>query len=136
MFQLVSFTISAIVEILSCIAIHPILNRVGRKLPYFVAAIGFALVALGTILFQSLFADPNRGIWFRIEKQSSTFCFFFKDQKTIRFVMNVLLKFFASGSYNIIYIYANELFPTRIRNTGMGICSMVARKFIFNVFCF
>jgi hypothetical protein len=42
--------------------------------------------------------------------------------------MNVLLKFFASGSYNIIYIYANELFPTRIRNTGMGICSMVARK--------
>jgi len=42
--------------------------------------------------------------------------------------MNVLLKFFASGSYNIIYIYANELFPTRIRNTGMGICSMVARN--------
>ncbi len=42
--------------------------------------------------------------------------------------MNVLLKFFASGSYNIIYIYANELFPTRIRNTGMGICSMIARN--------
>jgi len=64
LFQLVSFTISAIVEILSCIAIHPILNRVGRKLPYFLAAIGFALVALGTILFQSLFADPNQGISF------------------------------------------------------------------------
>jgi hypothetical protein len=45
--------------------------------------------------------------------------------------MNVFLKFFASGSYNIIYIYANELFPTRIRNTGMGICSMVARKQLF-----
>jgi hypothetical protein len=40
--------------------------------------------------------------------------------------MNVLLKFFAAGSYAIIYIYANELFPTGIRNTGMGICSMVA----------
>jgi hypothetical protein len=46
--------------------------------------------------------------------------------------MNVLLKFFASGSYNIIYIYANELFPTRIRNTGMGICSMVARNELFS----
>jgi len=46
--------------------------------------------------------------------------------------MNVSLKFFAAGSYTIIYIYANELFPTGIRNTGMGICSMVARKiFIF-----
>ncbi|CAF1528287.1 unnamed protein product [Rotaria sp. Silwood1] len=41
--------------------------------------------------------------------------------------MNVLLKFFASLSYGIIYVYANELFPTRIRNTGMGMCSMVAR---------
>ena len=46
----------------------------------------------------------------------------------ITFIMNVLLKFFASAGYNIIYIYANELFPTRIRNTGMGICSMIARK--------
>ena len=43
------------------------------------------------------------------------------------FIVNVILKFFASGSYAIIYIYANELFPTQIRNTGIGICSMIAR---------
>jgi MFS family permease len=43
------------------------------------------------------------------------------------FMVNVILKFFASGSYAIIYIYANELFPTQVRNTGIGICSMVAR---------
>jgi MFS family permease len=42
-------------------------------------------------------------------------------------MVNVILKFFASGSYAIIYIYANELFPTQVRNTGIGICSMVAR---------
>jgi len=43
------------------------------------------------------------------------------------FIINVVLKFLASGSYAIIYIYANELFPTQGRNTGMGVCSMVAR---------
>lgn len=52
--SLVSFTISALVEILSCIAIHPILNRVGRKVPYFIAAVCFAVVALGTIFLQNL----------------------------------------------------------------------------------
>jgi MFS family permease len=42
-------------------------------------------------------------------------------------IINGLLKFLASATYAIIYIYANELFPTNVRNTGMGICSMVAR---------
>lgn len=42
-------------------------------------------------------------------------------------IINGLLKFLASASYAIIYIYANELFPTKVRNTGMGICSMIAR---------
>lgn len=43
------------------------------------------------------------------------------------FAINNALKFLSSGSYALIYIYANELFPTQIRNTGMGVCSMVAR---------
>lgn len=43
------------------------------------------------------------------------------------FIVNIALKFFASGSYTVIYIYANELFPTEVRNTGIGICSMVSR---------
>ncbi len=42
-------------------------------------------------------------------------------------LINITLKFVASSSYAIIYIYANELFPTNVRNTGMGICSMIAR---------
>ena len=51
-------------------------------------------------------------------------------------VINGLLKFLASASYAIIYIYANELFPTNVRNTGMGICSMVARiGAIIGTFC-
>lgn len=51
-------------------------------------------------------------------------------------IINGSLKFFASASYAIIYIYANELFPTNVRNTGMGICSMVARiGAIIGTFC-
>ena len=42
-------------------------------------------------------------------------------------MVNIALKFLASGSYVIIYIYANETFPTQGRNTGMGVCSMIAR---------
>lgn len=55
------------------------------------------------------------------------FYFTFVAQYILMFIINVVLKFLASGSYAIIYIYANELFPTQGRNTGMGICSMVAR---------
>ncbi len=51
-------------------------------------------------------------------------------------IINISLKFVASSSYAIIYIYANELFPTNVRNTGMGICSMVARiGAIIGTFC-
>jgi MFS family permease len=51
-------------------------------------------------------------------------------------IINGALKFLASASYAIIYIYANELFPTNVRNTGMGICSMIARiGAIIGTFC-
>jgi len=52
---------------------------------------------------------------------------FVLDQYILMFMINIALKFLASGSYVIIYIYANETFPTQGRNTGMGVCSMIAR---------
>ncbi|CAF0776174.1 unnamed protein product [Adineta steineri] len=104
-----SFAISACVEIVSYIVLHLILNRIGRKRPYFVAVFGFAIVALLSIPVQNLMVKNS------------------PSQKVVIFMINVLLKFLAAGSYAIIYIYSNELFPTGVRNTGMGICSMVAR---------
>ena len=42
-------------------------------------------------------------------------------------------KFCASMSYAIIYLFSSELFPTSIRNTGMGCCSMMARLNILSM---
>ena len=50
---LVSFTISACVEILSYIVLHLVLNRIGRKKPYFIAVLCFAIIALLTIPIQN-----------------------------------------------------------------------------------
>lgn len=36
-------------------------------------------------------------------------------------------KFFASASHSIIYLYTSEIFPTSIRNSCVGACSMMAR---------
>jgi MFS family permease len=62
--------------------------------------------------------------------------YFFLAQTILMNIINSALKFLASASYAIIYIYANELFPTNVRNTGMGICSMIARiGAIIGTFC-
>jgi hypothetical protein len=36
-------------------------------------------------------------------------------------------KFGASGAFAIVYLYTAELFPTAIRGTATGLCSMMAR---------
>ena len=36
-------------------------------------------------------------------------------------------KFGASGAFAIVYLYTAELFPTAIRSTATGLCSMMAR---------
>ena len=36
-------------------------------------------------------------------------------------------KFGASGAFAIVYLYTAELFPTSIRSTATGLCSMMAR---------
>lgn len=54
-------------------------------------------------------------------------CEKYLEQRILLYLINVMLKFLASGSYAIIYIYSNELFPTQARNTSVGVCSMVGR---------
>ena len=42
-------------------------------------------------------------------------------------VMLMLGKSGASGAFSVIYIYTSELFPTSVRNTAVGVCSMTGR---------
>ena len=41
--------------------------------------------------------------------------------------MALIGKMLASGNFSVVYMYTAELFPTIIRNTAIGSCSMVAR---------
>ena len=36
-------------------------------------------------------------------------------------------KFFCAAAFSIVYVYAGELFPTVVRNVGVGSSSMCAR---------
>ncbi|XP_014800348.1 PREDICTED: solute carrier family 22 member 13-like [Calidris pugnax] len=50
-----------------------------------------------------------------------------EDQPVVTTVLATIGKFTASASFSTSYVYAAELFPTVIRQTGVGLCSMSAR---------
>ena len=45
------------------------------------------------------------------------------------YTLSVLIsgKFGCSGAFCIIYVFTAEIYPTAVRTTGLGLCSMVAR---------
>ncbi|NWY56317.1 S22AD protein, partial [Chionis minor] len=49
------------------------------------------------------------------------------DQPVVTTVLAVIGKFMATASFSTSYVYSAELFPTIIRQTGVGLCSMSAR---------
>ncbi|NXH15794.1 S22AD protein, partial [Bucco capensis] len=49
------------------------------------------------------------------------------DQPVVTTVLAIIGKFTASASFSTSYVYSAELFPTVVRQTGVGLCSMSAR---------
>ncbi len=100
-----TFAIAALMELAAYIVTHFIVDKLGRKYPYF-----FFLLAAG------------------ISCLSITINIFDDDkQKIFVVIMAMIGKFFASAAYATIYMYSSEMFPTSIRNSCMGACSMMAR---------
>ncbi len=56
-----SFTLSAVVELLAYIVVHLILDRIGRKLPYCLFAILFGIVALLVLPVQKFMTKDSQG---------------------------------------------------------------------------
>lgn len=50
-----------------------------------------------------------------------------KDDDTVKLVFGQLGKFAITGSFAMVYLYAAELFPTVLRNSGMAFSSFWAR---------
>ena len=96
-----SFAIGAVVEIASYVATHFCLDKLGRKLPYVLSLFGAGVSLLAI--------------------------FFIGNDKLLIIILAMVGKFCVSASYAIIYLYSSELFPTSIRNSCMGACSMMAR---------
>ncbi|XP_050394985.2 organic cation transporter protein [Patella vulgata] len=101
-----NFCISGAVEIPANILCIVFLNRVGRKVPLVLSMCvgGIACILSGTI--------PINGN---------------TDIETLTIVLAMIGKFFISASYAIIYLLAAEVFPTVVRNIGVGVASMSAR---------
>ncbi|KAM8899193.1 solute carrier family 22 member 4-like isoform 1-T1 [Spinachia spinachia] len=49
------------------------------------------------------------------------------DITSIPVVLEILGKFCMTSSFCVVYTYTSEIFPTVVRNTAMGCCSMAAR---------
>ncbi|NXD77451.1 S22AD protein, partial [Halcyon senegalensis] len=49
------------------------------------------------------------------------------DQPAATTVLAIIGKFTASASFSTSYVYSAELFPTVVRQTSVGLCSMSAR---------
>ncbi|NXN64269.1 S22AD protein, partial [Himantopus himantopus] len=50
-----------------------------------------------------------------------------EDQPVVTTILATIGKFTASASFSTSYVYSAELFPTVVRQTGVGLCSMSAR---------
>ena len=94
-----SFIFTALIEIPSYIFCVSIMDHWGRK-PIFV----FSLFLTGVTTIPAAFLGEGTG-------------------KTI---LSLVGKFGASASFSIVYLYTAELFPTVVRSTAVGLCSMMA----------
>ena len=105
----VNFAIAGLVEIPSLLLNIFGLKYLGRK--YFtVGTMLLASLSYITIVLMSAYKEPI-GVHFQ----------------TLKLLFSMTGKLFIFSSFNAIYIHSGEIFPTVLRHTGIGSCSIAAR---------
>ncbi|XP_063709471.1 organic cation transporter protein-like [Culicoides brevitarsis] len=97
-----NFTFSNIIEIPAHLLALLLVNKIGRRW-----SMCGALVLAGLSCVATEFVST--------------------DETQLRFVLYLIGKFSISISFTIIYVYTAEMFPTNLRNSLLGICSMFGR---------
>ena len=46
---------------------------------------------------------------------------------TLQIVIVMIGRLFGAFGFGLVYLYTTELFPTKIRNTATGSCSMIGK---------
>jgi len=96
-----NFIVSSVIEIPAYILVLLVMDIIGRK-PLF----------SGSLLFTGI---------------ACIICGVLETGSTFRTVLAMTGKLFASANFAIVYMYTAELYPTIIRSTGVGCCSVMAR---------
>ncbi|VDN27753.1 unnamed protein product [Cylicostephanus goldi] len=99
----INFIFAASVEIPALILVFLGLDRIGRR---FVTSLGYFLA--GACLLINYFMGDNVPL-------------------AVSIIQMMISRGAITGTYAAMYTYTPELFPTVIRNTAMGLCSMIAR---------
>ncbi|XP_048771493.2 organic cation transporter protein-like [Ostrea edulis] len=101
-----NFFLLAVVEFPAYALCIILLDRIGRKKLHCSFMVLGGLACLSTI-FPVLFGD--------------------KSLQPVTLTLAILGKIGSAGAFGVVYVFSAELFPTVVRNAGMGACSCVAR---------
>ncbi|XP_033741202.1 organic cation transporter protein-like [Pecten maximus] len=102
----VNMFLSGLVEIPANIIALLLLDRIGRKKTYFFSMMFGGCACVSTIL-PILYGE--------------------KENQTIILVLAMLGKFGVSAAFNTMYFFSTELYPTVVRNAGLGASSCASR---------
>ena len=101
----INFTLASLIDLPSCFAAQFLLSRIGRRLSLFFLLLGGSFSCLLCMLLQ--FQGGNNVATVSITALGGRFCIF--------------------ASFAVLYVYSAELFPTVVRNAGLGMSSLSAR---------
>ncbi|XP_064619913.1 organic cation transporter protein-like [Lineus longissimus] len=103
-----NYFVSGLVEMIAYGQSYFVLKRFGRRIPL---CIYHTIAGVGLVISIAIPAKTASGT----DLTGLVICF------------NMIGKFGISASFGEVFLYAGELFPTNVRNTSMGVCSVAAR---------